>query len=78
MKDWITIGQLAKKTGLTARAIRFYETKGLLQSHSRGENDYRFYSKKDLAQALQIKEFRDYGFTLSEIAELLSQDPTLT
>ncbi|MGZ3742452.1 MAG: MerR family transcriptional regulator [Pseudobdellovibrionaceae bacterium] len=78
MKDWITIGQLAKKTGFTARAIRFYETKGLLQSHFRGDNDYRFYSKKEVIHALQIKEFRDYGFTLNEIAELLAQDPTLT
>lgn len=71
MKDWITIGQLAKKTGLTARAIRFYEAKGLLKSHSRGHNDYRFYSKVELAQALHIKEFRNLGFTLSEIATLL-------
>jgi MerR family copper efflux transcriptional regulator len=78
MKDWITIGQLAKKTGLTARAIRFYEAKGLLKSHSRGDNEYRFYSKAELAHALQIKEFRDLGFTLSEIAELLAKDPTLT
>src|SRR5437868_1120822 len=78
MKDWITIGQLAKQTGLTARAIRFYEAKGLLKSHSRGDNDYRFYSKAELSQALQIKSFRDFGFTLAEIAELLAQDPTLT
>jgi DNA-binding transcriptional MerR regulator len=78
MKDWITIGQLAKKTGLTARALRFYEAKGILKSHSRGDNDYRFYSKLELVQALQIKEFRDLGFTLGEIAELLAQDPTLT
>lgn len=78
MKDWITIGQLAKKTGLTARALRFYEAKGLLKSHSRGDNDYRFYSKAELTQALQIKEFRDLGFTLGEIAELLAEDPTLT
>lgn len=78
MKDWITIGQLAKKTGLTARAIRFYEAKGLLRSHSRGDNDYRFYSKAELAQALHVKGYRDLGFTLSEIATLLAQDPTLT
>lgn len=78
MKDWLTIGRLAKETGLTARALRFYEAKGLLRSHSRGENDYRFYSSKELRQALHIKEFRDLGFTLDEIAELISQDPTLT
>lgn len=77
MKDWITIGQLAKKTGLTARAIRFYEAKGLLKSHYRGDNDYRFYSKAELSQALQIKNFRNLGFTLGEIAELLTQDPAL-
>ncbi|WP_413290470.1 MerR family transcriptional regulator [Bdellovibrio sp. HCB337] len=78
MKDWITIGQLAKKTGLTARAIRFYEAKGLLKSHSRGDNDYRFYAKAQVDQAHQIKNFRDLGFALSEIAELLAQDPALT
>ncbi|HEY8272285.1 MAG TPA: MerR family transcriptional regulator [Pseudobdellovibrionaceae bacterium] len=78
MRDWITIGQLAKKTGLTARALRFYEAKGLLKSHYRGDNDYRFYSKEEVDHALQIKEFRDLGFSLSEIAELLGQDPQLT
>lgn len=78
MKDWITIGQLAKKTGLTARAIRFYEAKGLLKSHSRGDNDYRFYSKSEVTQAQRIKDFKELGFTLGEIAELLAQDPTLT
>lgn len=78
MKDWITIGQLAKKTGLTARATRFYESKGLLRSHSRGDNDYRFYSKSEVTQAERIKNFKDFGFTLGEIAELLAQAPTLT
>jgi len=78
MKDWITIGQLAQKTGLTARALRLYEAKGLLKSHSRGDNDYRFYSKSEVLQALQIKNFKDLGFTLGEIAELLAQDPSLT
>jgi len=78
MKDWITIGQLAIKTGLTARAIRLYEEKGLLKSHSRGDNDYRLYSSQELSQALQIKEFRDMGFSLGEIAEMLTQDPQLT
>lgn len=78
MKDWLTIGQLAKKTGLTARALRLYEDKGLLKSHTRGENEYRFYSKVELNQALKIKEFRDLGFSLAEVGELLKTDPKLT
>lgn len=77
MRDWMTIGQFATQSGLTARAIRLYEARGLLKS-ARGENDYRCYTARELERARQIKELKDLGFVLAEIEEILKQDPTLT
>jgi predicted DNA-binding transcriptional regulator AlpA len=39
----LTIGQLAERTGLSAKTIRYYESIGLLPQPSRGENSYRRY-----------------------------------
>lgn len=77
MKDWLTIGQFAKKVGLTAKAVRFYEKSGLLSSHARGENGYRYYSIDQLELGARIKEFRGLGFSVLEIAHLLKVDTKL-
>lgn len=66
------IHELAKKTGLAAPTIRFYEKKGLLDSrHVRREhNNYRDYSEEAAEHLLLIKEVQAAGFTLSEFKEL--------
>ncbi len=70
MKDWMTIGQLANLSGLSTKAIRLYEEKGILKSHSRSGSDYRLYTKLELNRAMQIKELRELGFTILEIASM--------
>jgi MerR family transcriptional regulator, copper efflux regulator len=66
------INELAKKTGLTAPTIRFYEQEGLLDERhvQRGENNYRDYSEEAVEHLLMIKEVQAAGFTLAEFKEL--------
>ncbi|MCB0414591.1 MAG: MerR family transcriptional regulator [Bdellovibrionales bacterium] len=74
MKNWLRIGQFAKKSGLSPRALRIYEELGILCSHSRGQNGYRYYEENQLELAFQIKKFKTLGFTLDEIKALLEVD----
>ena len=66
------IHQLAKKTGVSAPTIRFYETIGLLDSRHvrREDNNYRDYCQEAVEQLLIIKEVQAAGFTLAEFKEL--------
>jgi DNA-binding transcriptional MerR regulator len=67
------IGELARRSGLSASRIRFYETKGLI-SVDRLANGYRAYSTKALVALNIITGAQDAGFTLSEIRRLLPGD----
>ena len=67
-----SIGKFSVLTGLTKRALRFYETKGLIIPEKRGDNKYRYYSEKDLDRVLQIQFFKKLGFSLDDIKEILN------
>lgn len=66
------INELARRTGLTAPTIRFYEQEGLLDARHvrRRENNYRDYGEDAVEQVLMIKEVQAAGFTLAEFKEL--------
>lgn len=64
-----TIRDLAEAFGVTARALRFYEAKGLLRPRRRGQA--RLYSANDRARLNLILRGKRVGFTLDEIAEML-------
>jgi DNA-binding transcriptional MerR regulator len=65
------IGELAKRTGLAASTIRFYESKGLLKSVGRLSNGYREYPPDAAAVLAVIVNAQQTGFTLDEIAKIL-------
>ena len=65
------IGELAKRTGLSASAIRFYESKGLLKSVSRQSNGYRDYPLDAAVILGIIVNAQHTGFTLDEIKAIL-------
>jgi DNA-binding transcriptional MerR regulator len=65
------IGELAKRTGLSPSAIRFYESKGLLKSVSRQSNGYRDYPADALVILNIIINAQQTGFTLDEIGSIL-------
>ena len=66
------IGELAKKSGLSAHTLRYYEKQGLIKVNRRSESNYRIYSEEDLNTAKFIKRGRDMGFSLDEVAVFLS------
>jgi DNA-binding transcriptional MerR regulator len=65
-----SIGDLASEFGISTRAIRFYESKGLLAPKRVGSN--RIYMKRDRARLILILRGKRLGFTLEEIAEYLN------
>ncbi|UTF61119.1 Cu(I)-responsive transcriptional regulator [Gilvimarinus sp. DA14] len=64
------IGEVARETGLSAKAIRHYESQGLVNSQ-RLDNGYRDYSQANVAQLTLIARARKVGFSLDECRELL-------
>ena len=65
------IGELAKRTGLSPSAIRFYESKGLLKSVARQSNGYRDYPPDAAVILGIIANAQQTGFTLDEIKAIL-------
>ena len=66
------IGHVAKRTGLTVDAIRFYEKAGVLPRAARSTAGYRLYQDRDVAQLEFIQRAQQLGFSLNEIRELVS------
>ena len=71
----LRINEVAAETGLTTRAIRYYEEVGLLEPAARSEGDYRLYDASDLDRLRFIRNLRDdAGFSLAQIRQLLEDD----
>lgn len=71
----LRIHEVATKTGLTPRSIRYYEELGLLAPAARSEGDYRLYDADDLERLGFIRGLRDdAGFSLAEIGRLLEDE----
>jgi len=69
------IGEVAQRTGVTQRALRFYEEKGLLKPPERMEGGFRRYSEDDISRIEFVKRLQDLlGFTLSEIKEMVEAE----
>ena len=68
-KRLYTVTELAKELGMTARAIRFYEDKGLITPQRAGTT--RVYSVRDRARMILIRRGKRLGFSLSTIKEYL-------
>jgi DNA-binding transcriptional MerR regulator len=70
------IEDVAIKTGLTKRAIRYYEDIQLIKP-VRSESSYRLYTEEDVDKIIRIRELRDsLGFSLNEVKDIfdLEQD----
>ncbi|WP_067667164.1 MerR family transcriptional regulator [Nocardia miyunensis] len=64
------IGELARRSGTTTRALRYYEEQGLLEPERTG-NGYRDYSETSLLRVRQIRALLDAGFNSRTVAQLL-------
>lgn len=69
---YLTIGDMAREFGISLRALRFYEDRGLLHPRRRGTT--RFYSSRDRLHLQLILKGKRLGFTLTEILDILARD----
>jgi MerR family copper efflux transcriptional regulator len=68
----VNIGSAAEQSGVSAKMIRHYESLGLLGKVRRTDNGYRQYSQTEVHVLRFIKRARNLGFSMPEIAELVS------
>jgi DNA-binding transcriptional MerR regulator len=67
----VRIGELAKATGTTARALRHYERPGLISSE-RAPNGYRIYDERAVVRVRNIRYLLAAGLTLDDVQAFLS------
>ena len=62
----IPIGRVAHVTGLSVKAIKFYEERGLVRP-TRTDNQYRMYGMEEIRRLSEIKRLRQIGLRLEQI-----------
>lgn len=71
----LQIGEVAERTGVTQRTLRFYEEKGLLTPPSRLDGGFRLYSEHDVRRVEQIKRLQNLlGLALADIKEMVEAE----
>jgi MerR family copper efflux transcriptional regulator len=68
----MSIGDLARKTGVSTDTLRYYEHKGLLPRPSRCASGYREYGEEAVGQVRFVLRAKELGFSLEEIVDLLN------
>jgi len=72
---YLRIDQVAARTGLTKRTLRYYEEIGLLAPPARTEGNYRLYSAADIARLERVCQLKEaLGLTLAEINEMIQME----
>lgn len=72
MAELLRIGEAAKALGLTPKALRFYEKRGILPPAQRNGARYRLYAPEDLERARFVLHAKAMGLDLDEAGELLA------
>lgn len=73
----MTIKEVEKEVGITAKSIRLYESKGLIQIERDEKNSYRIFSEENVKQLKFIKIMRYLDFSIQEIKELINIDDNI-
>ncbi len=75
---YLQIGEVAERTGVTQRTLRFYEEKGLLHPPTRMDGGFRLYSEQDVKRVEHIRRLQDLlGVALAEIKEMVEAEEVL-
>jgi MerR family transcriptional regulator, copper efflux regulator len=69
----VQVGDLAKETGKTVRALHLYEELGLLKPHARSKGRYRLYGPDALVRVRWIGKLQEMGLSLAEVSELVRE-----
>lgn len=67
----MTIGEAARRSGFTVKALRFYDRRGLLPPAGRSAGGYRIYAEPDLERLEFIRQAKTLGLTLDAVRELV-------
>jgi len=67
----LTVGELARRTGVSVRTLHHYDEIGLLSPSGRTETGYRLYAAAEIGRLQQIVSLRQMGFSLGEIRACL-------
>jgi MerR family transcriptional regulator, copper efflux regulator len=70
---YLKIGEIARESGVGVEALRFYESRGLIEPVTRSRSGYRLYDASALSRLRFIKKAQSIGFTLDEIAQIISE-----
>ncbi|MFI7610540.1 MerR family transcriptional regulator [Nonomuraea terrae] len=76
-RDLYTIGQLAQRTGLQARTIRFWSDSGVVPPAGRSTGGYRLYDAAAVARLDLVRTLRDLGLGLDDVQRILREQSTL-
>jgi len=68
---YMTVGEIAKKMGITVRTLHHYDKAGLFSPSSESDGGYRLYSYKDMVKLNQILSMKYLGFSLDDIKNRL-------
>ncbi|MGF1473878.1 MAG: MerR family transcriptional regulator [Rubrobacteraceae bacterium] len=74
MRNQLTIGEVAKLTGVTTKTVRHYHRIGLLAEPERSQGGYRLYGPDELLRLQRIRQLRSFGLALGRIKKILG-DP---
>jgi len=70
-QGYMTVGEVAKKIGVTVRTLQYYDKEGLLSPSAESEGGRRLYTDKDLVTLHQIISLKSLGFSLEDIKQRL-------
>lgn len=73
----VHIGEVAERTGLSHRTIRYYEEMGLVEPAARTEGGFRLYDEASIERLLLIMPMKPLGFSIEQIRDLLGALDTL-
>lgn len=70
-QGFMTVGEAAKKMGVTVRTLQYYDKEGLLSPSAKSQGGRRLYTDKDLVKLHQIISLKSLGFSLGDIKQRL-------
>ncbi len=71
IEERVTIGELARRTGVSVKALRFYDELGILEVAGRSESNYRLFNETALACVKQIRRLQAEGLTLRQVQAIV-------